>query len=245
MKQKSKREGMNRHHYHHHDDDDSMNDDLKYCEPPAHHRREKTKAINKRQARYISSIESNTITFGLGPAGVGKSYVAAALAAEALADKRINRIIVTRPTVEVGESLGFLPGELSDKFAPYIAPVRDVLQHILGPGHLGYALRHNKIVPIPLSLMRGMSLDDSWILLDEAQNSTPVQMKMFLTRIGRNSRAIINGDLEQSDLPRGAVSGLEDAVMRFGDDPEIGVVHFDDDDCVRSGIVRRILEGYR
>lgn len=212
---------------------------------PVHYRREKIKALTPTQARYIASIESKVITFGVGIAGSGKTFISAGLAAQALLDGKTQKIIVTRPTVEVGETLGFLPGSVAEKFEPYIAPVRDVLQHILGPGHLGYALRHNKIVPVPLSLMRGMSLDDSWILLDEAQNSTPAQMKMFLTRIGKNTKVIVNGDLGQSDLPKDTLSGLEDAIMRFGHYPEMGLVEFGEEDCVRSGIVRRILEGYR
>lgn len=205
---------------------------------------ERTRAMSPAQVRYIASINSKIITFGVGPAGSGKSYVASALAAEALLDGTVRKIIVTRPTIEVGHTLGFLPGELADKFAPYIAPVRDVLQGILGMGHYNYALKAGRIVPVPLELMRGLTFDNCWIVFDEAQNSTPAQMKMFLTRIGTDTKVVINGDLSQSDLPPDYRSGLEDALERFSDYPEVGVVTFTHHDCVRSGIARRILEGY-
>lgn len=192
---------------------------------------------------YINAIKNNSLTFGIGPAGTGKSYCAGALAAEALESGRIERIILTRPAVEAGEQLGFLPGELEEKYAVYIEAFRDILNERLGRGVVDYCLRHGRIVGAPLAYMRGKTFNsNTFVILDEAQNTTPAQMKMFLTRIGEHSRVVINGDINQSDI-RGP-NGLEDAVNRLRGLPGIHVHTFDRGDIVRSGMVRNILDRY-
>ena len=195
------------------------------------------------QQQYINAIKTNALTFGIGPAGTGKSYCAGALAAEALESGRIERIILTRPAVEAGEKLGFLPGELDDKFAVYIDPFRDILNERLGRGVVDYCLRHGRIVGAPLAYMRGKTFsDDSFVILDEAQNTTPLQMKMFLTRIGEDCRVVINGDIQQSDLP--GPNGLEDALRRVEGLADVHVHEFQRADIVRSGLVRELLVRY-
>jgi phosphate starvation-inducible PhoH-like protein len=195
------------------------------------------------QQRYINAIKNNCLTFGIGPAGTGKSYCAGALAAEALESGRIERIILTRPAVEAGEQLGFLPGELEDKYAVYIDAFRDILNERLGRGVVDYCLRHGRIVGAPLAYMRGKTFgNNTFVILDEAQNTTPAQMKMFLTRIGEDSRVVINGDIRQSDI-RGP-NGLEDAIARVRGLPGVHVHSFERSDIVRSGLVRNILDRY-
>lgn len=195
------------------------------------------------QKRYIASIKSHQLTFGIGPAGTGKSYCAGALAAEALESGRIEQIIITRPAVEAGENLGFLPGEVDDKFAVYIDAFRDILNQRLGAGTVNYCLRHGRIIAAPLAYMRGKTFNENtFVILDEAQNTTPSQMKMFLTRIGENCKVVINGDVAQSDI-RGP-NGLSDAVHRLGQLQNICVHRFDRDDIVRSGLVRDIIDCY-
>lgn len=200
-------------------------------------------AKNSAQQQYISAIQTNDLTFGIGPAGTGKSYCAGALAAEALESGRIERIILTRPAVEAGENLGFLPGEVNDKFSVYIDAFRDILNQRLGAGTVNYCLKHGRIVAAPLAYMRGKTFDsNTFVVLDEAQNTTPAQMKMFLTRIGEGCKVVINGDVAQSDI-RGA-NGLSDAVQRLQSLSSVYVHEFVRDDIVRSGLVRDIIDCY-
>lgn len=167
---------------------------------------EPVQALTKAQGSYIKAILDNIITFGIGPAGTGKSYVAAGLAADMLREKKIDRIILTRPGVEAGEKFGFIPGELEEKYAPYIEPFRDILNERLGRSQVDYLIKHKRICAMPLAFMRGRTFKNCWAILDEAQNTTPGQMKLFLTRIGDNCKVIIDGDLEQKDIP--SQSGL-------------------------------------
>jgi phosphate starvation-inducible PhoH-like protein len=200
-------------------------------------------AKNPAQQRYINAIKNNCLTFGIGPAGTGKSYCASAIAAEALQSGRIERIILTRPAVEAGEHLGFLPGAIEEKFAVYIEAFRDALNERLGAGAVDYFLRHGRIVAAPLAFMRGKTFGcDSFVILDEAQNTTIAQMKMFLTRIGEHCKVVVNGDIDQSDI-RGA-NGLADAVVRVRGLPGVHIHAFDRNDIVRSGLVRDLMDRY-
>jgi len=194
------------------------------------------------QGRYITSIKGKDITFATGPAGTGKTWVCASLAADALREKRIKKIVITRPAVEAGESLGFLPGEMEDKFSHYLTPFKEVMIERLGTGAYEYHVRMGNIEGAPLAYMRGRTFRNSVVILDEAQNATPEQMKMFLTRIGDGSRFIINGDTEQVDI-RGK-SGLQDAVERVTWIPSIGHVRFSVSDVVRHGVIQEILQSY-
>jgi phosphate starvation-inducible PhoH-like protein len=195
------------------------------------------------QQQYINAIRNHCLTFGTGPAGTGKSYCAGALAAEALESGRIERIILTRPAVEAGENLGFLPGEVEDKYAVYIDAFRDILNERLGSGVVDYCLRHGRIVGAPLAYMRGKTFsNNTFVILDEAQNTTPAQMKMFLTRIGEHAKVVINGDIRQSDL-RGP-NGLEDAINKVKGLPGVYIHTFERGDIVRSGLVRKIMDRY-
>jgi phosphate starvation-inducible PhoH-like protein len=198
--------------------------------------------INTSQARYAGLIGSMELVFGLGPAGTGKTYVAGMLAAEALLEGRVKRIIATRPIVEAGEELGFLPGELEEKTAPYFRPLREVLERRLGRGHVEALIKGRKIEMLPLAFMRGHSFQDAFVILDEAQNTTPTQMKMFLTRQGEGSVVVVDGDSTQKDIP--GPSGLVDAVRRLRDLPSVGVHRFTREDIVRSGLVQAIVERY-
>lgn len=198
---------------------------------------------NDAQQRYINAINQYCLTFGLGPAGTGKSYCAGALAAEALESGCIERIILTRPAVEAGETLGFLPGDVNEKFGVYIDAFRDILNDRLGAGTVDYCIRHGRIVAAPLAFMRGKTFNqNTFVILDEAQNTTPTQMKMFLTRIGEDCKVVVNGDIAQSDI-RGA-NGLSDAVDKLYDVGSVYVHHFEREDIVRSGLVREIIERY-
>ncbi len=200
-------------------------------------------ARTQAQQQYINAIKTHSLTFGIGPAGTGKSYCAGALAAEALESGRIERIILTRPAVEAGEQLGFLPGALDEKFSVYIDAFRDILNERLGAGTVDYCLRHGRIVAAPLAFMRGKTFNHStFVVLDEAQNTSLAQMKMFLTRIGDDCKVVINGDIEQSDV-RGP-NGLADAVSRLQDLPDVYVHRFEREDIVRSGLVRSIIDRY-
>jgi phosphate starvation-inducible protein PhoH and related proteins len=200
-------------------------------------------AKTKSQQQYINAINTHMLTFGIGPAGTGKSYCAGALAAEALESGRIERIILTRPAVESGESLGFLPGDLDEKFSVYIDAFRDILNERLGAGTVDYCLRHGRIVAAPLAFMRGKTFNSkTFVILDEAQNTSPAQMKMFLTRIGEDCKVVINGDINQSDI-RGP-NGLADAVSRLADLPNVHVHEFKREDIVRSGLVKDIIDRY-
>lgn len=196
------------------------------------------------QRHYDACIHANSITFGIGPAGTGKTWWAAMRAAEALKNGDIERIIVTRPAVEAGENLGFLPGELDEKYEPYFRPVRDALEESLGSGHLEYCLKAKVIEARPLALLRGATLKHAWVIADEMQNATINQMKMFLTRIGENARFIVNGDPNQCDLPSNVTSGLMDAVRRLQGKKDIGFITFTKDDIVRHGLCQVIVEAY-
>jgi phosphate starvation-inducible protein PhoH and related proteins len=199
-------------------------------------------AITKAQADYINAILDNVITFGIGPAGTGKSYVVAGLAADMLKEKKIDRILLTRPGVEAGEKFGFIPGELEEKYAPYIEPFRDIFNERLGRSQVDYLIKHKRICAMPIAFMRGRTFKNCWAILDEAQNTTPGQMKLFLTRIGDNCKVIIDGDIEQKDIS--TQSGLSDAVNRLRHTQKVGIVEFTVDDIVRSGIVKEIVRAY-
>ncbi|MFT4797275.1 MAG: phosphate starvation-inducible PhoH-like protein [Candidatus Azotimanducaceae bacterium] len=195
------------------------------------------------QKRYINAIKNNCLTFGIGPAGTGKSYCAAAIAADALEAGKVERIVLTRPAVEAGENLGFLPGDLNEKFAVYIEAFRDALNERLGSGAVDYFLRHGRIVAAPLAYMRGKTFqEDSFVVLDEAQNTSVAQMKMFLTRIGEGCKVVVNGDVEQSDI-RGP-NGLADAITRVHGLHNVHVHRFEREDIVRSGLVRDLMDRY-
>ncbi len=203
---------------------------------------EPLQALTKAQGAYINAILDNVITFGIGPAGTGKSYVVAGLAADMLREKKIDRILLTRPGVEAGEKFGFIPGELEEKYAPYIEPFRDIFNERLGRSQVDYLIKHKRICAMPIAFMRGRTFKNCWAILDEAQNTTPSQMKLFLTRIGDNCKVIIDGDIEQKDIS--TQSGLSDAVSRLKHTKKVGIVEFTVDDVVRSGIVKDIIRAY-
>ena len=196
------------------------------------------------QKRYVQMIQSKDINFGIGPAGTGKTWLAVACAVSALEQDKVGRILLVRPAVEAGEKLGFLPGDLAQKIDPYLRPLYDALYEMLGYETVGKLIERNVIEVAPLAYMRGRTLNDSFIILDEAQNTTKAQMKMFLTRIGFGSTAVITGDLTQIDLPRDTASGLKHAINVLERIGEIGLVHFEAKDVVRHALVQRIVEAY-
>ena len=196
------------------------------------------------QKKYVESIRQNTITLGIGPAGTGKTYLAVAMAVQAFKAHEINRIILTRPAVEAGEKLGFLPGDLQNKVDPYLRPLYDALFDMLGAETFQRYQEKGNIEVAPLAYMRGRTLDDSFIILDEAQNTTPEQMKMFLTRLGFNSKAVITGDITQIDLPDSKKSGLIEAQRVLRDVEDIAIVTFTEKDVVRHKIVQDIIKAY-
>jgi phosphate starvation-inducible protein PhoH and related proteins len=200
------------------------------------------KTLNQR--RYMEAIERNDLVFGVGPAGTGKTYLAVAMAVSALLNNRVTRIILTRPAVEAGERLGFLPGTLQEKIDPYLRPLYDALNDMLDGEKVDRYLEKKVIEVAPLAFMRGRTLNDSFIILDEAQNSTPEQMKMVLTRQGSNSKMVVNGDFTQVDLPSGKKSGLVDALDILKGVEGISFVHFNDRDVVRHSLVQRIVKAY-
>lgn len=196
------------------------------------------------QKQYVESILHNGLTFGIGPAGTGKTYIAVALAVAALQAKTVNRLILTRPAVEAGEKLGFLPGDLQEKVDPYLRPLYDALYDVMGVDLFQKYLERGIIEIAPLAYMRGRTLDDSFIILDEAQNTTPEQMKMFLTRMGFGSKAVVTGDITQVDLPKGTISGLTQVGEIFAGVPGIAVVMLTDRDVVRHELVQKIIRAY-
>lgn len=196
------------------------------------------------QKRMVQEAEKNDIVFAIGPAGTGKTYTAVALAVRALKNKQVKKIILTRPAVEAGESLGFLPGDLKEKIDPYLRPLYDALDDMIPADKLGYYMSTRTIEIAPLAYMRGRTLDNAFIILDEAQNATDLQIKMFLTRIGANAKAIINGDLTQVDLPRNQRSGLLTAVRILQNIDGIAHIELDEEDVVRHRLVKVILRAY-
>ena len=202
------------------------------------------KAKTVGQKKYVEAISKNTVVFGIGPAGTGKTFLAVAMAVKALREKQVSRIILTRPAIEAGEKLGFLPGDLQSKIDPYLRPLYDAMFEMLGAENYKRQLEKGVIEIAPLAYMRGRTLDDSFIILDEAQNATPEQMKMFLTRLGFNSKAVVTGDLTQTDLPTGQKSGLAIAVKILAGVEDIGIHGFTDMDVVRHKLVQRIIRAY-
>jgi phosphate starvation-inducible PhoH-like protein len=196
------------------------------------------------QKHYCNAIKKNTVTIGVGPAGTGKTYLAVAMAVTAFRAGQVNRIILTRPAVEAGEKLGFLPGDLQQKVDPYLRPLYDALFDMLGAETYQRYLERGNIEVAPLAYMRGRTLDDSFIILDEAQNTTPEQMKMFLTRLGFNSKMVITGDITQIDLPDGRRSGLKDVVRILKDIDDIAQIRFQETDVVRHRLVQSIIKAY-
>ena len=196
------------------------------------------------QKEYIASVLKNTVTIGVGPAGTGKTYLAVAAAVQAFREKQVNRIILTRPAVEAGERLGFLPGDLQSKVDPYLRPLYDALFEMLGPETYNKYLERGNIEVAPLAYMRGRTLDDSFIILDEAQNTSREQMKMFLTRLGFGSKVVITGDITQIDLPRDQVSGLKEAMRVLKGVEDIAICRLTGSDVVRHVLVQRIIQAY-
>src|SRR6201994_719207 len=200
------------------------------------------RSINQR--KYVEAIEQNDMVFGVGPAGTGKTYLAVAMAVSAMNAKKVNRIVLVRPAVEAGEKLGFLPGSLQEKVDPYLRPLYDALYDLLDPEKVDKMLEKNVIEVAPLAFMRGRTLNDAFIIMDEAQNTTVEQMKMFLTRLGNNAKAIITGDVTQIDLPNPRRSGLLEAMEILKGVDGIRFIHFEDGDVVRHHLVQRIIRAY-
>lgn len=196
------------------------------------------------QKRYVDAIRNNELVFGIGPAGTGKTYLACAMAVTAYKNKEVDRIVLTRPAVEAGEKLGFLPGDMQDKVDPYLRPLYDALFDILGQEAASKLKEKGTVEVVPLAYMRGRTLDNSFIILDEAQNTTREQMKMFLTRMGFGSRMVVTGDITQIDLPRGVTSGLKEACRILKDVEGIDIKHLTDADVVRHELVKRIIRAY-
>ena len=202
------------------------------------------KAKTANQQKLVQQVKDNDLVFALGPAGTGKTYISVALAVRALKNKQVRKIIITRPAVEAGENLGFLPGDLKEKIDPYLRPIYDALNDIIPYEKLGYYMEREIIEIAPLAYMRGRTLNNAFILLDEAQNTTPMQMKMFLTRMGPDSKMIVTGDITQIDLPSKQNSGLKEAVRILKDVKGIGFVELNEKDVVRHRLVRDIIEAY-
>lgn len=196
------------------------------------------------QKKYVDSIRKNTIVFGIGPAGTGKTYLAMAMAITAFKNNEVNRIILTRPAIEAGENLGFLPGDLQSKVDPYLRPLYDAIYQIMGADAYLHNSEKGLIEVAPLAYMRGRTLDNAFIILDEAQNTTPAQMKMFLTRIGFGSKVVVTGDMTQKDLPKGVTSGLDTAVRVLQSIEDIDIMRLSNEDVVRHPLVQRIVRAY-
>ena len=196
------------------------------------------------QKKYVDLMKKNTITFGVGPAGTGKTYLAVAIAVNAYKAKQVEKIILTRPAVEAGEKLGFLPGDLQEKVNPYLRPLYDALQEMLGQETFSKMMERGFIEIAPLAYMRGRTLNNAYVILDEAQNTTREQIKMFLTRLGENSKMVITGDLTQIDLPKGLTSGLKHAIKILKDIEDIGIIRLNERDVVRHPLVQKIVKAY-
>lgn len=199
--------------------------------------------LNPAQGELIHHLQHKTLTFALGPAGTGKTFLATVHACELYEARKIDKIIVTRPMVSSEEDMGFLPGEVEDKYSPYFAPVREILEERLGKGHVEALIKNGRIQTAPLAFLRGHTFKNCFVIFDECQNTTHGQMKLFLTRVGDNASVCLCGDLEQTDID--APSGLEDAHRRLHSLPEVGTVSFTDNDCVRSGFVKKVLSRYK
>ena len=212
--------------------------------PSLHTRRGSLRARTPNQAIYLDNIAQHDITLGIGPAGTGKTYLAVACAVDALEKSAVQRIVLTRPAVEAGERLGFLPGDLTQKVDPYLRPLYDALYDLMGYEKVQKAFERNVLEIAPLAFMRGRTLNNAFVILDEAQNTTPEQMKMFLTRIGFGAKAVITGDVSQIDLPKGTASGLIDAERVLRRVRGIAISHFGSQDVVRHPLVARIIDAY-
>jgi len=196
------------------------------------------------QRAFVAAMEQNTLSFGIGPAGTGKTFLAIVMAARALKNREVSRIVLSRPAIEAGEKLGFLPGDFKEKVDPYLRPLYDALGELMEDGTVQKYIERGTIEVAPLAYMRGRTLSDAYVILDEAQNATHAQLKMFLTRLGTNAKMIVTGDVTQVDLPRGSTSGLFDAERLFGDIDDIGIVQLDESDVVRHPLVGKIVGAY-
>ncbi|WP_298516500.1 PhoH family protein [uncultured Kordia sp.] len=203
------------------------------------------KAITANQRKLVELMNKNDMVFAIGPAGTGKTYTGVALAVRALKNKEVKRIILTRPAVEAGESLGFLPGDLKEKLDPYMQPLYDALRDMIPPEKLAKYIEDGTIQIAPMAFMRGRTLDNAFVILDEAQNTTHAQMKMFLTRMGKNAKFMLTGDPGQIDLPRRVISGLKEALLVLKDIKGIGIIYLDDKDVVRHRLVKKVIEAYK
>nr|WP_294937350.1 PhoH family protein [uncultured Flavobacterium sp.] len=203
------------------------------------------KAMTPNQQKLVDYVAKNDMVFAVGPAGTGKTYTGVALAVKALKEKQVKRIILTRPAVEAGENLGFLPGDMKEKLDPYMQPLYDALRDMLPPQTLEDYILKGIIQIAPLAFMRGRTLDNAFVILDEAQNTTHSQMKMFLTRMGKNAKFMITGDPGQVDLPRRTISGLKEAILVLKDIDGIGIIYLDDKDIVRHRLVKKVIDAYK
>ncbi|MFM1808254.1 MAG: hypothetical protein RLZZ242_979, partial [Bacteroidota bacterium] len=205
----------------------------------------KIKAQTFNQKRLVEAVMKNDMVFAIGPAGTGKTYTGVAMAVKALKEKQVRRIILTRPAVEAGENLGFLPGDLKEKLDPYMQPLYDALRDMIAPEKLQNYLETGVIQIAPMAFMRGRTLDDAFVILDEAQNTTHAQMKMFLTRMGKNAKFLLTGDPGQIDLPRRVISGLKEALLVLNKIEGISMIYLDDKDVIRHRLVKKVIDAYK
>lgn len=203
------------------------------------------KAQTANQRKLVEAAKKHDMVFAIGPAGTGKTYTGVALAVKALKEKQVRRIILTRPAVEAGENLGFLPGDLKEKLDPYMQPLYDALRDMIPSERLAHYIDNGTIQIAPMAFMRGRTLDNAFVILDEAQNTTHAQMKMFLTRMGKNAKFLLTGDPGQIDLPRRTISGLKEAILVLGNVEGIKIIHLDDNDVIRHKLVKSVIEAYR